>query len=1149
MFKMGFACLLLLIAFVQRGHSRQDEVPSASCAGSRSSSPGCDKGLSMLAQRHRVTKKDLLEKVTVATSTHTLYYAPDLPDVGDMTKVTTEEVPAWTLENDRGVRAKVMRKGGNLVELSKDGHPYVWDNTKGAIYYGVNSSTFPLTRGLYINGGVRFAAVTPEHGLYYDSLWDITFEQTEETTPEDSLQGEEEQSRSIILSITDSSEQRQKLNEVINPTAADAKGAAWMPMTFPIDEDSQIVTPQAYRFKSAAGQKAGKAAIKLDRPLSFGCMDFPRPEDDWCYRDLPKIFRWDSIQPPLTAGSAWLEDPSQGGWDIATTEMCIFYDYPQPPGSVCGRATRYVTLNSSTGLHFTKMTAFGSGLFLEGPPSIAAASVPERWIVTAINAMDAVFPFWRLVCLLLLGKKRRVVRYGKPLQYTLAVESFCLTEGYAALWTANSWMSLARSHCKGTGVSGAAGAAALTLGSREPQEQAIGHSFPGDARSALFAAGLFVLGAVRRRPCCCALPPSFGCRLSALLTVLKDVAYSFLFMAAIVGYRLGKRCAVVRRAFTAIFVTDYRHSDSDQSQLLICQVKANSYPEQAYKPRPGWLHPPSLGSALGVDQVSTPINLPLRGSSQYQPDGGLPTSPTSGATAAAMQQHLPASSLEENDAAPMSVLWSPESRGYSEIEGASSIDSDITLGESSTEAVDAPSTETAPLLGEVGTQASRATKDEGKRSPRPQSRRVAKMLVRLVVARLQGRPARPAAVDHRPGTQAHNYDLPMVTPEEIKQAVRVNRKSRFQIQTIDGADRDFTEDSGNGNMCISSLARRGIQFYKAPNEVLLSPGQDGWIPTSFIYQAAYSSYSSSVNKPRQIEQAQQELPDPQTQAQAQANAGGQATQAVETGEWHVQQARRLLASMESGDANIVMGTPQRRDGDAPGRDATNLEASKNPHEAGEAVASPGRACGLRVLLEQTEQEHIIWSTTSLILLPTIQNRLNTLLPELFRLLASLQDLRAGAHIESARVAQHYVAPHGVFHDAPEIAVGNWVLSLAAELISPECAIISERMTRWEVLWKPGLHNCDKHRKTPDVILAWTAHGMPRNFAGSCADAQALTGSHDDEQRTQPVRLARSQVIKQAAPFGAWKEITHQALIANIRVIRPAGYHSWKSAAR
>ncbi|CAE7246714.1 unnamed protein product [Symbiodinium sp. CCMP2456] len=353
---MGCACFLLLLTLVNEGHSRQDEVPSASCAASRS--PGCDKGLSMLAQRHRVTKKDLLEKVTLATSTHTLYYAPDFPDVGDMTKVTTEEVPAWTLENDRGVRVKVMRKGGNLVELSKDGHPYVWDNTKGAIYYGVNSSTFPLTRGLYINGGVRFAAVTPEHGLYYDTLWDVTFEQSEE-----------EQSRSIILSITDSSEQRQKLNdtlsqggyslpdgapmsaypvtnlvfrfwitlragedyvrlraEVINPTAADAKGAAWMPMTFPIDEDSQIITPQVYRFKS----------------------------DEWCYRDLPKIFRWDS-RTELARPAQW-------------KEMCIFYDYPQLLGGYHavqiqptsqGKGTAYVTLNSSTGLHFTKMWSWG----------------------------------------------------------------------------------------------------------------------------------------------------------------------------------------------------------------------------------------------------------------------------------------------------------------------------------------------------------------------------------------------------------------------------------------------------------------------------------------------------------------------------------------------------------------------------------------------------------------------------------------------------------------------------------------------------------------------------------------------------------------------------------------------------------------------
>ena len=148
------------------------------------------------------------------------------------------------------------------------------------------------------------------------------------------------------------------------------------------------------------------------------------------------------------------------------------------------------------------------------------------------------------------------------------------------------------------------GAVVLALVSREPQagpvccrplrkkavlptvlqEQAIGHSFSGDARrpcccsplepgtvawcwslgscrSALFAAGLFVLGAVRRpiqlhlgrlllavlkepstgpllsgavrRPCCCALPPCFGCRLSALLTVLKALSTGSLLLGAV----------------------------------------------------------------------------------------------------------------------------------------------------------------------------------------------------------------------------------------------------------------------------------------------------------------------------------------------------------------------------------------------------------------------------------------------------------------------------------------------------------------------------------------------------------------------------------------------------------------------------------------
>ena len=102
-------------------------------------------------------------------------------------------------------------------------------------------------------------------------------------------------------------------------------------------------------------------------------------------------------------------------------------------------------------------------------------------------------------------------------------------------------------------------------------------------------------------------------------------------------------------------------------------------------------------------------------------------------------------SLEENDAAPMSVLWSPDSRGYSEIEGASSIDSDITLGKSSSDAEDPPPSEVTPQAASTSrdikaedkrsprptsSSVAKDTQAEGQRPPCPKSRRVAKMLVK-----------------------------------------------------------------------------------------------------------------------------------------------------------------------------------------------------------------------------------------------------------------------------------------------------------------------------------------------------------------------------------------------------------------------------------
>ena len=120
------------------------------------------------------------------------------------------------------------------------------------------------------------------------------------------------------------------------------------------------------------------------------------------------------------------------------------------------------------GLHYAIFLLFGS-LMLFQLNYMAWIFEYVATYATACSLLQPCEPLcWSSAGLLLLGKKRRVVRYGKPLQYTLAVESFCscltvlfgtvfvfliwftaiffrsLMEGYAALWTANSWMSLAR---------------------------------------------------------------------------------------------------------------------------------------------------------------------------------------------------------------------------------------------------------------------------------------------------------------------------------------------------------------------------------------------------------------------------------------------------------------------------------------------------------------------------------------------------------------------------------------------------------------------------------------------------------------------------------------------------------------------------------
>ena len=186
---------------------------------------------------------------------------------------------------------------------------------------------------------------------------------------------------------------------------------------------------------------------------------------------------------------------------------------------------------------------------------------------------------------------------------------------------------------------------------------------------------------------------------------------------------------------------------------------------------------------------------------------------------------------------------------------------------------------------------------------------------------------------------------------------------------------------------------------------------------------------------------------------------------------HVQAARRILAAMEPGEAQTVLkflsALPHPSSVLTPGPQSTNCvdqatqtetvrqstaqvqtEGSESQPEVRSSPLeglSTEEPIGLPLCSLHSAQatdmpidagELIEWSATSLILLPTIKNRLNTMLLELFRMLASLQELKAGDHIIAAREAQHYTALHSEFHQAPELAVGNWVLAMAGELIAP-----------------------------------------------------------------------------------------------------------------
>jgi hypothetical protein len=301
------------------------------------------------------------EAVKVRETTHTLYYVKSIADIDAGKPQWTEEIDALELTNDKGVTVTAMPRGANMVELSIEGKNYVWENKAGATYYGAQSNSFPLSRGLILNGGVRFAAVTAEHGLYYDTDWDMSWEGT----------GNE---KTIVFKIEDTQEQRFHVKDpfsvgqfnrqddksiqgtmtkypvtnmvftykitlkagedfvrlsmtVDNPTDKPCNAEAWLPMTFPINKDSEILSHQKTRWR----------------------------RDEWWNGFLPNVIEWANVENSGYDFNKPLSWPKSG----------IFYDFPGLQGKFHGctidePGKGVVYYAPETSPHHTKMWGWGN---------------------------------------------------------------------------------------------------------------------------------------------------------------------------------------------------------------------------------------------------------------------------------------------------------------------------------------------------------------------------------------------------------------------------------------------------------------------------------------------------------------------------------------------------------------------------------------------------------------------------------------------------------------------------------------------------------------------------------------------------------------------------------------------------------------------
>jgi hypothetical protein len=283
---------------------------------------------------------------------------------------------------------KAILMGGNLVSIEKNNQEYLWQNKEGATYYGRGSNAFPLNRGLILHGGIRVAAVTAEHGLYYDTDWDITF-------------AADETGSTIILKIKDTQENRDLLSDtlskgqflaagsdvpmskypvtdaefiftislrlgedfvrlkagLVNTRETPVTAEIWLPQTYPATKSSQVIAHQRKRRCKDLWVYIGMLKdsfvvqdMQLDKdnrlPVYQGKNGFivgcPPTPANWNNADLNKPLEWPT---------------GNGG---------ILYDYPRRDGYYHamsygdGRGVAYLSISDEVTPHYTKMWSWGN---------------------------------------------------------------------------------------------------------------------------------------------------------------------------------------------------------------------------------------------------------------------------------------------------------------------------------------------------------------------------------------------------------------------------------------------------------------------------------------------------------------------------------------------------------------------------------------------------------------------------------------------------------------------------------------------------------------------------------------------------------------------------------------------------------------------